>query len=87
METPLDFVVPDSLAVSDSGFLFLASTGETFTLNAIGKDLFVRLKGGESLAAIKHAMLAEYDVEATVLERDVEDFLVQLKHFRLVIAR
>jgi hypothetical protein len=87
METTTHFVVPDSLAVSDSGFLFLASTGETFTLNVIGKEMFVRLKEGESLSAIKETMLAEYDVEATTLERDFEDFLTQLKQFRLVVAR
>jgi hypothetical protein len=87
METTQHFSVPDSLAVSDSGFLFLASTGETFTLNGIGKELFLRLKEGEGLSAIKEKMLAEYDVDVTTLDRDFEDFLTQLKHFKLVMAR
>ena len=87
MESTQNFVVPDSLAVSNSGFLFLASTGETFTLNSIGKEMFTRLKEGESLSLIKEKLLTEYDVDATTLERDLEDFLTQLKHFRLVIAR
>jgi hypothetical protein len=48
MESMHNFSVPDSVAVSDSGFLFLASTGETFTLNSIGREMFVHLKEGES---------------------------------------
>lgn len=87
METTQTFAVPDSLAVSDSGFLFLASTGETFTLNGIGKELFTRLREGDSISLIKEKLLAEYDVDATTLERDFEDFITQLKHFRLVVAR
>jgi len=87
MEAPQNFTVPDSLALSDSGFLFLASTGETFTLNGIGKEVFIRLKEGDSLSGIREKMLAEYDADATTIERDIEDFLAQLKHFRLVVAR
>ncbi len=87
MESTHSFVVPDSLAVSDSGFLFLASTGETFTLNGIGKEIFTSLKEGNSLSAVKEKLFAEYDVDATTLERDFEDFLTQLKHFKLVSAR
>jgi PqqD family protein of HPr-rel-A system len=84
MDTSSTFVVPESVAVSDSGFLFLASSGETFTLNPIGKEMFALLKEGVSLSAIKEKLLDEYDVEVTTLERDVEDFLNQLKTYKLV---
>ena len=87
MESTKTFVVPDSLAMSDSGFLFLASTGETFTLNGIGKEVFAQLKAGVSIASIKEKLLAEYDVDATTVERDIDDFLSQLKQFKLLAAK
>ncbi|MBI5471254.1 MAG: PqqD family protein [Ignavibacteriae bacterium] len=84
MENARSFVVPDSLAVSDSGFLFLASTGETFTLNLIGKEVFTMLKSGASLATIREDLQSAYDVDSSTVERDLDDFLNQLKTFKLV---
>jgi hypothetical protein len=84
MESAASFVVPESVAVSDSGFLFLSSTGETFTLNAIGKEMYSMLKEGNGISAIKEKILAEYEVAPTTLERDIDDFLIQLKNFKLV---
>lgn len=87
METTSNFVVPESVAVSDSGFLFLASTGETFTLNLIAKAVFTKLKEGATIPAIKKELLDEYDIDSQTIDRDVEDFLNQLKHHKLVIAK
>jgi hypothetical protein len=87
MESASSYVVPESLAVSESGFLFLGSTGETFTLNAIGKEIFTMLKEGKSGSVIKEAIHSEYDVDEKTLERDVDDFLNQLKSFKLVITQ
>ena len=78
------YTVPESLAVSDSGFLFLASTGETFTLNAIGRQIFKLLQNGEGLHEIQTMILDEFDVEASTLERDLDDFITQLKSFKLI---
>jgi hypothetical protein len=78
------YAVPESLAVSDSGFLFLASTGETFTLNAIGKEIFKQLQNGDDLPTIRSKILSEFDVEGTTLERDLDDFVTQLKLFKLI---
>ena len=44
-----NFIIPENIAISESGFLFLAGTGETFTLNQIGKEIFnlIRSKSSE----------------------------------------
>jgi hypothetical protein len=78
------YAVPESLAVSDSGFLFLASTGETFTLNAIGREIFKLLQTGNDLHTIQTKILDEFDVEGATLERDLDDFVNQLKLFKLI---
>jgi hypothetical protein len=78
------YTIPESLAVSDSGFLFLASTGETFTLNAIGREMFKLLQSGDDLHAIQKKILQEYEIDRATLERDLDDFVTQLKSFKLV---
>ena len=78
------FTVPSSLAVSDSGFLFLASTGETFTLNPIGKEVFAMVKEGAAPDSIKDRILSEYDVDRKTVDRDIDDFLTQLQRLRLI---
>lgn len=81
------YLVPESLAVSDSGFLFLASTGETFTLNEIGKEIFKMLQGGDTREAIEQKILELYDVERPTFVRDFDDFINQLSSFKLIRTR
>lgn len=78
------YIVPESLAISDSGFLFLSSTGETFTLNELGKEIFKLLQSGDGSQAIEEKVLSEYDVDRTTFERDFDDFLNQLNSFKLI---
>ena len=78
------YVVPESLAVSDSGFLFLSSTGETFTLNEIGKEIFKLLQSGNDSQSIEERVLSEYDIDRTTFERDFDDFINQLNSFKLI---
>ncbi|HOJ18705.1 MAG: PqqD family protein [Ignavibacteriales bacterium] len=78
--------IPEYIAISDTGFLFLPSTGETFTLNQIGKDIFKMLQAGESDENIYEKITSDYDVERGVIERDFSDFILQLKSYSLIKA-
>ena len=73
-----------NVAVSENGFLFLPSTGESFTLNEVGKTTLDYLKEGDSSETIIDKISEVYDVDKTVAERDFNDFINQLKNFRLV---
>lgn len=73
-----------NVAVSENGFLFLPTTGESFTLNEIGKMILDYLKQNNSSEEIIEKIANEYDVDSTVAERDFNDFINQLKNFRLV---
>jgi hypothetical protein len=79
------FAVPENIALSDSGFIFLPSTGETFTLNEIGKQIFKLLQAKKSIEEIRNQILQEYDVDPITLERDIEDFILRLKSLNLVV--
>ncbi|MDX1959951.1 MAG: HPr-rel-A system PqqD family peptide chaperone [Leptospiraceae bacterium] len=68
-----------NLALSETGFLFDPSTGNTYTLNETGIIVLKLLKEGNSKDEIVKVILSEYDVEIEQLERDVTDLLIQLQ--------
>lgn len=78
------YSIPENVAVSDSGFLFLPSTGETFTMNEIGKEIFKQLQQKIPLDNIISNLLNEYDIDKSSLEKDINDFLLQLKNYNVV---
>lgn len=78
------YTVPENVAISDSGFLFLASTGESFTLNETGKEMFKLLQHNYSREEILTKIQADFDTEPTTLDRDFEDFVSQLKSYGLI---
>lgn len=78
--------IPANLAVSESGFVFMPSTGETFTLNPIGKLVLGFLQQEKSEDEIIAEITREYDVDRVTFQRDLHDFLSQLRQFNLMAA-
>lgn len=72
-----------NIAISDSGYVFDPSTGESFTLNPIGLEVVGMLKNNLSDSEIQSRMLERYDVDASTLERYFMDFIGMLKNFQL----
>jgi hypothetical protein len=79
------FNIPPNVAVSDTGFVFLPTTGETFTLNEIGKEIFKQLQQGKSYDEIVETILSYYDIDKHSFERDFNDFVMQLKNYSLAV--
>lgn len=79
-----NYNLSSNLAVSDNGFLFLSTTGETFTVNEIGKIILKDLKNGSDSKNIFNKIIEEYDIEDKILERDLEDFFNQLNVYNLI---
>ena len=65
-----NYNLSSNLAVSDNGFLFLSTTGETFTVNEIGKIILKDLKNGSDSKNIFNKIIEEYDIEDKILERE-----------------
>jgi Coenzyme PQQ synthesis protein D (PqqD) len=74
----------ENLAISETGFMFLPGTGETFTSNEIGKTIIHLLQKGESQKKIIDKITNEYDVEPNTFEKDFTDFINQLTQYNLV---
>ncbi len=68
-----------NLAVSESGFIFNPSTGDSFSVNEIGAEILTLLKADKSPEEIAIKLMEKYDVEKPILEKDVDDFLMLLR--------
>ncbi|BFN38228.1 HPr-rel-A system PqqD family peptide chaperone [Fidelibacter multiformis] len=73
-----------NIAISETGFVFDPTSGDSYTLNPVGMEILSLLKEGLELEAISARILEKYDVEKGVLERYLYDFLGLLKQYQLV---
>ena len=76
-----------NIATSDNGFIFNPATGDSYTSNHIAAFILALMKIGKTDAEIKLEILNTYNVEATALERDWEDWMLQLKDANLLEAK
>lgn len=76
--------IKSNIAVSDSGFIFNPDTGESYTVNPIGARIIQMLKDGRKSPEISGELLSEYNVEASTLEKDIDDFTGLLRNYSLI---
>ena len=74
----------EHLALSESGFLFDARTGSTFSLNRTGTYILRALIDGVDPNAVSLRMIDTFDIDPPTAERDVETFLFRLRELGLV---
>ncbi len=73
-----------NIAVSDSGFVFNSTTGESFTVNPIGIEIIELLKQDKSIDQINQHLSLRYNADVVTIDKDVNDFLSLLKHYSLM---
>lgn len=78
--------IKKNVATSENGFIFNPATGDSFTSNNIGSEIIEAMKRGESEQEIKSAIMEKYEVSAEQLNRDWEDWILQLKEANLLEA-
>lgn len=76
--------VNKNLALSESGFAFNGSTGDSFLLNEPATYILQKIKEGLSEKEILNLLLNEYEVTPIQAEKDLHDFITQLKIFNLL---
>lgn len=74
----------NSLAISDNGFIFKPSTGESFTTNEIGLFIINLLKEGKSSDAIIEEMIRTYEIDNLTAARDLHDYLDFLRRENMI---
>ena len=73
-----------NIATSENGFIFNPSTGDSFSSNGIAAEILALMKAGKTSLEIKQDVLNRYEVDEQQLERDWEDWLLQLKDANLL---
>jgi hypothetical protein len=76
--------INENLAISESGFLFNPSTGESFTVNPIGAEIIELMKEGKTEAEISEKIIKSYEVDIKTLQKDLHDFSEVLRHHQLL---
>ncbi|MBA2847926.1 PqqD family protein [Thermosulfuriphilus ammonigenes] len=72
------------LAINDEGFIFDPATGNSFTTNRVGLWIIQQLKDGKDTEQILQSLLDKFVVEPEVAQRDLMDFLAQLRVYHLI---
>ena len=70
--------------VGDEAVLLNMKTSLYLGLNAMGTQMWIALTGAESIRAAYESLLAEFDVSAEELRKDLEQFLAKLNEFGLI---
>lgn len=73
-----------NIALSDTGFVFNPTTGDSFSVNPIGLSILRYLQEGKSEAEIKSNLLNQYQTEQETIEKDVYDFFKMIEQFNLL---
>jgi hypothetical protein len=73
-----------NIATSESGFIFNPGTGDSYSANPIAAEILLYLKEGKPGSEIRKLILAKYDVEPGILEKDMDDFTAQLREANLL---
>lgn len=63
-----------NIALSDSGFVFNPSTGDSFSTNPIGMEIIKMLKENKTKEDIKKHILNTYMTDEVTFEKDYYDF-------------
>lgn len=74
----------ENLALSESGFLFDAVNGNTYTLNTTGRLILRELISGADQESIIGRVVKKFDVTPETARRDTERFFQQLKEMKIV---
>ena len=72
-----------NIATSEAGFIFNPGSGDSFSSNPIGSDILSQLKENKSRQEIIDLICKKYEVEKNQFEKDLEDFLSQLRDYNL----
>jgi len=73
-----------NIAVSESGFLFDPTNGESYSLNEQGLEILNLLKESKSDTEITAYMTEVYDIPADEFEKYYFDFMGLVRQFKLL---
>jgi hypothetical protein len=76
--------IKKNVAISESGYIFNPTTGESFSVNPIGIEIFNLIKEEKSYEEISKTVLAKYNTDEDTFEKDYHDFVGMLNQYLLI---
>ena len=73
-----------NIAISDSGFIFNPSSGDSYSVNPVGMEMLTMLHEGISKEKIKTHIMREYVCDESTFEKDFYDFTLMLRNYKLL---
>lgn len=73
-----------NVAISETGFVFDPTTGDSYSLNQIGTEIIEMMKQDKSEEFIRDVLLEKYEIDKNNLERYFFDFVTMLREFQLL---
>ncbi len=77
--------VDPNIALSDTGFLFHASTGDSFSVNPTGLRILQLVKSSKTVEEMVAVLAEEYKVDPEQAEEDLFDYLQYLRQLKILI--
>ena len=72
------------MAISASGFVFNPGNGDSFSVNPTGIRILELIKEEHSIGDIVTRLGKEFNVEESLLEQDIEDFVALVRQMHLL---
>ena len=73
-----------NIAVSETGFVFDPTSGESYSINKVGQEIITLMKNGKTPREISSVMCQEYEIDPAGFEKYFYDFIGMLKQFQLI---
>jgi len=72
------------IAVSETGFIFNPTSGDSYSMNPIATEILEMLKKEMSEEDIKKALFEKYDVSKSVLNKSYDEFIDTLRKLNIL---
>ena len=77
-------IINKKIAVSETGFVFNPTTGDSYSMNPIASEILEMLKKDMSEEDIKKSLFDKYDVSKSVLNKSYDEFIDTLKKLNII---
>lgn len=79
-------VLKQSITISDNGFLFDSTTGDSYSVNSTALQIVKLMKEGKEELEIRSEIERVFEVDPITLERNYFEFVNVLRHLHLLVA-
>jgi hypothetical protein len=76
--------IKKNIAVSETGFVFNPTTGDSYSINQVGQEILGYLSENKTPAEITTLMTTQYDIDPPSFEKYFYDFISMLRQFELL---